>query len=68
MTATIPMTPDQRRRTIEALAETNRLLEKEMRYQPQFRKLDQIAFYERHITKLVEMLETNTAPTVFVRS
>jgi len=51
------MTQDQRRRTIEALAETNGLLEKEMRYQPQFRKMDQIAFYERHIAKLTAMLE-----------
>ena len=44
------MTQNERRRTIEALAETNRLLEKEMRYQPDLRHMDMIAFYERHIT------------------
>lgn len=62
------MTNEQTRRTIEALAETNRLLEKEMRYAPDLRKMDQIAFYERHIVKLTGMLETNTAPTIFTRS
>ncbi len=55
------MTNEQTRRTIEALAETNRLLDKEMKYQPQFRKMDQIAFYERHILKLTAMLEASAA-------
>lgn len=62
------MTQDQRRRTIEAIAETNRLLDKEMRYQPQFRKVEQIAFYERHIAKLTGYLEGAALPDVFVRS
>jgi hypothetical protein len=62
------MTQDQRRRVVEALAETNRLLEKEMRYSPHLRKLDQIAFYGRHIVKLAGYLETDTMPTDFVRS
>ena len=58
----------QRRSIIEALAETNRLMDKEMRYQPQFRKMDQIAFYERHIAKLTGYLEAGAMPEVVVRS
>jgi hypothetical protein len=62
------MTQEQRRRTIEALAETNRLLEREERYLPHLQKLDVIAFYKRHIAKLTGYLETDTAPGAFVRS
>ena len=62
------MTQDQIRRTIQALDETNRLLDKEMRYSPEFRKMDQIAYYERHIAKLVGYLETNEIPEVFQKS
>jgi hypothetical protein len=51
------MTNEQTRRTIEALAETNRLLAKEQRYQPHLQKPDYIASLERHIAKLVAMLE-----------
>ncbi len=56
------LTQDLNRRIIEALDETNRLMAKEMRYSPEFRKMDQIAFYERHIVKLTAALETQTMP------
>ena len=51
------MTQEQTCRTIEALAETNRLLEKEQRYLPHLQKLDYLASLERHATKLIAMLE-----------
>lgn len=54
------MTQEQTRRTIEALAETRRLLDREMRYLPQNRKEKQIAFYNAHITKLNAMLRGET--------
>jgi len=57
-----PMTAEQRRRTVQALEETNRLLAKEQRYLPHLQKPDQIAFYERHIAKLTTALETNMTP------
>ena len=50
------MTASQTRRVIEALAETNRLLNKEMGYSADMRDQDRIAFYQGHIAKLTEML------------
>lgn len=50
------MTQDQTRRVVEAIAETHRLLDREMAYLPQHRKQDRIAFYEAHLAKLNLML------------
>ena len=55
------MTNEQSRRVIQALDETNVLLAKEMRYAPDLRKPEYIARLERHIAKLVAMLEGNAA-------
>ena len=46
------MTETQRRRVIDAIAETQRLLDAEMRYAPDLRHQDRIAFYEGHIAAL----------------
>lgn len=51
------MTQSQTRRVIEALAETNRLLSKEMSYSADLRNQERVAFYETHIANLTKMLE-----------
>lgn len=56
------MTDEQRRRATEALAETQRLLAKEMRYSPHLRKPEQIARYEQHIAKLTGYLKKQPVP------
>lgn len=55
------MTQAQTRRVIEALAETNRLLEAEMRYSADLRNQERVAFYEGHIAKLNGMLAAQAA-------
>lgn len=55
MNATIT-TPDQRRRTLEALSETCRLLSREESYLPHNQKPERIAEYKAHIAKLEGML------------
>lgn len=67
MTNMIQMTQQERRRTIEALDETNRLLAREQAYQPHLQKQDRIAEYERHIAKLVQMLESNEKPNPWIK-
>lgn len=67
MARMIPLTTEQRRRTIEALADTNRLLAREQAYLPHLQKPDVIASYERHIVKLVGMLEANEWPDPFCK-
>jgi hypothetical protein len=56
------MTEGQIHRTAQALAETKGLLEKEMRYSPELRNNDVIAFYNRHIVVLTEAIQTGEAP------
>lgn len=48
---------NQLRRTLEALTETARLIEKELAYQPQFRKVGYLASLEAHAAKLAKMIE-----------
>jgi len=50
------MTQEQTRRTREALAETERLLAKELRYAPDLRKPELLASYKAHIARLQLML------------
>jgi hypothetical protein len=45
-----------RRRTEEALAETRRFLEKEMRYSPDLRKQSHLDYLNGHIAKLERIL------------
>jgi len=56
------MTQEQTRRAIQAIAETTKLLEKEMQFSPKFQKADQIAFYRRHIAKLTAAVTNGTVP------
>lgn len=50
------MSQEQTRRVVEAIAETQRQIDREMGYMPCHRQLDRIASYEQHITKLNAML------------
>ncbi|HEX4173967.1 MAG TPA: hypothetical protein VHY82_15975 [Acetobacteraceae bacterium] len=56
------LTQDQRRRILQALDETRHAKGRAMRYSPEFRDHDLIAFYDRHILKLTTALSTNTLP------
>jgi len=49
------MTAEQHRRVEQAIKETQRTLERAMRYSPEFRDAELIAFCHQHIAKLVEM-------------
>lgn len=50
------MTQNQKARVIQAIAETQKLLDREMSYLPVNRKADLIAFYEGHIASLTNRL------------
>ncbi len=50
------MTKEQEKRTIQAMAETQRTLDRATRYSPQHRDQKLIAFCESHIEKLTAML------------
>jgi len=67
MTQMVQMTQRERQRTISALDETNRLLAREQAYLPHLQKQDRIAEYERHIAKLVLMLESNEKPDPWIK-
>lgn len=54
--ANINANPALRPRTVAALAETQRLLAKELRYPADLRKTDYIASLEAHIVKLKAVL------------
>jgi len=47
---------NQLRRTLEALTETSRLIEKEFAYQLKFRKAGYLASLEAHAAKLSQMI------------
>jgi hypothetical protein len=47
---------NQLRRTLEAITETSRLIERELAYQPKFRKAGYLAFLEGHAAKLAQMI------------
>ena len=49
-------TAEKKRRAIQAIKETERALERAMRYQPQFRDNKLISFYEKHLEKLHAMV------------
>jgi hypothetical protein len=49
-------TQEQLRRTLEALTETSRLIEREYAYQPKFRKAGYLASLEAHAAKLGQMI------------
>lgn len=51
------LSPEYKRRARQALEETQRLLERELRYSYDLRDHRQVAFYEKHIAKLEKMLE-----------
>lgn len=59
------MTANQRRKVLQALTQTCELLEKEMRYSPDLRKPDYIAWLEKHIAKLESMLDSDTLTLTF---
>ena len=61
----IAMTPEQRRRTVEALGDTVRLRDREARYALHLQKPDRIASYNRHILKLLDMIASNEVPDPF---
>jgi hypothetical protein len=50
------MTDTQRKRVVQALAETQEAMARAMRYSPDLRDHALIAFYEAHIAKLTGML------------
>jgi len=50
------MNATQTRRVIEAFAETQALLAKELTYEAAVQRADRIAFYRAHIAKLQGML------------
>ncbi len=50
------LTPERIRRIEQAIAETQRLIDREMTYSEEFRKLDRIATWQAHIAKLQDML------------
>ena len=49
-------TAEQKKRIIQAIAETQYQIDREMKYQPQFRKTDNIERWQKHIEKLNAML------------
>ena len=65
MASMIQMTAEQRRRTVAALEETVRLRDREARYALHLQKRDRIAFHNRHILKLLEMIASNEMPDPF---
>jgi len=46
----------QLRRTVEALTETARLIERELAYQPKFRNTDRLSWLEQHSAELASMI------------
>ena len=51
------LTAEQKRRVLECITETTGKLDKEMRFSPDLRKDDVVAFYTAHIAKLNAMLD-----------
>lgn len=54
------MTPEYVKRTEQALAETRRLLARELNYQPKHQKADYVKFLREHCEMLMGMLKTGT--------
>ena len=57
MATLTPLTPEYTSRTNQAIAETHRLLAKELIYSKDLQKPDVIARYENHLAKLQDMLK-----------
>lgn len=53
----IIQTENQLHRTLQALAETGALIQKEMRYSPDLQKKDYLASLENHAAKLNRMID-----------
>jgi hypothetical protein len=51
------LTKEQAKRIEQAIGETQQMLARAQRYSPEFQDKSLIAFCERHIAKLVGMLE-----------
>ena len=50
------MTDTKAKRILQAMNETNTLLNKELQYAPDLQKVDMINFYRQHIVNLTAML------------
>lgn len=50
------MTDCKAKRILQAMNETNTLLNKELQYAPDLQKVDMINFYRQHIVNLTAML------------
>lgn len=53
----VTLSAEYKRRTLEAIIETQKLLNAELKYSEQFQKKDVIERYQQHIEKLVKILE-----------
>ena len=53
---TYELTDEKIRRIREAIAETKRQIDREMKYGPEFRKMDNITRWQAHIEKLEGMI------------
>lgn len=50
------LTTEKQRRIVQAIAETQRQIDREMGYSEAFRKYDNIAGWQQHIAKLQHMI------------
>jgi hypothetical protein len=53
----LKMTDERKRRVIQAMKETQSVLDAELKYSEDLQKKDNIAFYKKHIKKLENMLK-----------
>ena len=51
------LTIEKQRRIVQAIAETQRQIDREMGYSKEFRKHDHITGWQQHIAKLQDMLK-----------
>lgn len=51
------LTTERQKRIVQAIAETQRQIDREMRYSEEFRKHDYIDGWKQHIANLQDMLE-----------
>jgi len=60
-----PLTPEYIARTHQSIAETHRLLSKELSYSKDLQKPEVIARYENHLAKLQDMLKNGWNAPIF---
>lgn len=53
---TFELTPARTRQTVDAINETQRLLNKELSYREDLQKQDMVDFYRNHIAKLQDII------------